>query len=65
MTSITMATPDTKICSKIEINSQDPTTDRIEAAYSFLLVWLVVQGKSQSPVGWAGILTTLIKWSLL
>ena len=65
MTSTSSTTPETAICPKIAINGQDPTTDRIEAAYSFLLAWLVVQGKSQSPVGWAGILTTLIEWSLL
>ena len=65
MTSTSTTTPETAICPKIAINGQDPTTDWIEAAYSFLLAWLVVQGKSRSPVGWAGILTTLIEWSLL
>ena len=65
MTSTTTTTPETAICPKIAINGQDPTTDRIEAAYFFLLAWIVVQGKARSPVGWAGILTTLIKWSLL
>ena len=65
MTSTSSSTPETAICPKIAINGQDPTTDRIEAAYSFLLAWLVVQGKARSPVGWAGILTTLIEWSLL
>ena len=65
MTSTSMSTPETEICLKISINGQDPTTDQIEAAYSFLLAWIVVQGKARSPVGWAGILTNLIKWSLL
>ena len=65
MTSTSTATPETAICPKIAINGQDPKTDRIKAAYSFLLAWLVVQGKARCPVGWAGILTTLMEWSLL
>ena len=51
-------TNETTTCSKITINGQDPTTKRIETAYTFLLEWLVKKGKTHIPMGWAGILTT-------
>ena len=50
---------------KIVINRQDLTTERIETAYIFLLEGLVKKGKTRSPVGWAGILTTPLEWTLL
>ena len=56
---------DTTTCPKIAINGQDPTTERIETAYTFLLGWLVKKGKNCSPVGWAGILTTPLECTLL
>ena len=56
---------ETTICPKIAINGQDPTTERIKTAYTFLLGWLVKKGKTCSPVGWAGILTTPLEWTLL
>ena len=56
---------ETTICPKIAINGQDPTTERIETAYTFLLGWLVKKGKNCSPVGWAGILTTPLECTLL
>ena len=49
-------TTETSTCCKIAINGQDPTTEWTETAYTFLLEWLVKQGKTRSPVGWAGIL---------
>ena len=50
---------------KIVINRQDLTTERIETAYIFLLEGLVKKGKTRSPVGWSGILTTPFEWTLL
>ena len=56
---------ETATCLKIAINDQDPTTDGIEVAYTFLMTWLVIKGKALSPVGWAGILATIIEWGIL
>ena len=38
---------ETTTCPKIAINGQDPTTERIETAYTFLLGWLA---KKEKPV---------------
>ena len=56
---------ETTICQKIAIKGQDPTTERIETEYTFLLEWLVKKGKTRIPVGWAVILTTPLEWTLL
>ena len=56
---------ETITCLKIAINGQDPTTKRIENAYTFLLGWLIKKGKTCSPVGWADILTTTLEWKQL
>ena len=56
---------ETTICPKIAINGQDPTTERIKTAYTFLLGWLVKKGKTRSPVGWASILKTPLEWTLM
>ena len=56
---------ETATCLKIVFNGQDPTTDRIEADYTFLMDWLVSKGKACSPVGWSGILENLIEWGIL
>ena len=58
-------TTETETCPEIAINGKETTTDRIETAYTFLLEWLVKKGKTRSPVGWAGILTTPLECTLL
>ena len=55
----------TATCLNIAINRQDPTTNRIEAAYTFRMAWMVIKDKARSPVGWAGILENLIEWGIL
>ena len=56
---------ETTTCLKITINRQDLTTKRTETVYTFLMGWLIKKGKTCSPVGWVGILTMPLEWTLI